>query len=202
MAGEYFGTDDGRDADRAAITRLMNGWIHCDPGQWDELAALFHPGATIDISWIEGTATQFIEASRTSRAPLRIKHLIGVPLVTFAGDRAFVETSAVIHMIDDELKLGVVEHNRFLDCVSMADGQWRINHRGTSYDMGWFTCPFGVAAADPVQEDLMVGEPVEYAPMAYLNARHGRPLGRRSATRGSDLEQAIRDRGAQWLAGA
>lgn len=85
--------DTARDQDQAAIARLMTGWIHRDLGNWDELAALFHPGATIDISWIDGLATDFVEGSKKMGAgPARTKHLITQPVIRFAGDRAFVET--------------------------------------------------------------------------------------------------------------
>lgn len=191
----------GRGEDYAAIARLMTGWIHRDLGHWDELAALFHPGATIDISWVRGPVEDFIEGSRRmSAGPISSKHLVASPVVDFHGDRAFVETNAVIYMTHADLHLGVEQHSRFLDRVEQIDGRWGIVHRDASYDMGWFTYPFGIELADPVRPELLEGLAPEYAPMAYLNVRMGHPLERPCATRGSALEAAIRARGAEWLA--
>lgn len=45
---------DARTQDRAAITDLMTGWIHRDLGEWDQRRDLFHPGATIEVTWFDG----------------------------------------------------------------------------------------------------------------------------------------------------
>src|SRR5438309_10016156 len=37
----------------------MTGWIHRDLGEWDQLRSLFHPDATIDITWFTGKAGDF-----------------------------------------------------------------------------------------------------------------------------------------------
>ena len=45
--------------DRLSIADLMTGWIHRDLGEWDQLRSLFHPDATIDITWFTGNAGDF-----------------------------------------------------------------------------------------------------------------------------------------------
>jgi hypothetical protein len=50
--------------DRQSIADLMTGWIHRDLAEWDRLGALFHADATIEISWFEGLASDFVEGSR------------------------------------------------------------------------------------------------------------------------------------------
>jgi hypothetical protein len=63
--------------DRQSITDLMTGWIHRDLPEWDKLRELFHPDGTIEVSWFEGLAGEFIYgAMRTSKSDLRTKHFV------------------------------------------------------------------------------------------------------------------------------
>ncbi|MHA6761396.1 nuclear transport factor 2 family protein [Streptacidiphilus sp. PAMC 29251] len=58
---------DARLEDCAAIADLMTAWIHRDLSEWDQLRGLFHPGATVEITWFDGLATDFVAGS--ARAP-------------------------------------------------------------------------------------------------------------------------------------
>ena len=49
--------------DRMDIADLMTGWIHRDLAQWDDLRTLFHPDGEIEITWFEGKASDFVDAS-------------------------------------------------------------------------------------------------------------------------------------------
>ncbi|MFB7421023.1 nuclear transport factor 2 family protein [Streptomyces sp. NPDC056210] len=85
--------------DRQDVADLMTGWIHRDQGRWDRLRELFHPDARIEITWFEGLATDFVDASaRMAATDLRTKHLITAPNVTFSADgtHAVAETNALI----------------------------------------------------------------------------------------------------------
>ena len=71
--------------DEAKITQLMNGWLHRDLDNWEALATLFHSGATIEISWYKGLATDFIAASRKmGQSDLTARHLADVLLEVVA----------------------------------------------------------------------------------------------------------------------
>jgi hypothetical protein len=50
--------------DIEAIRGLMTGWIHRDSGNRAELLELFHPDATIGVTWFSGLAREFVEGSR------------------------------------------------------------------------------------------------------------------------------------------
>src|SRR6202043_2358692 len=83
--------------DRMDIADLMTGWIHRDLAQWDDLRTLFHPDGEIEITWFEGKASDFVDASmRMGASDLRTKHLITSPVVAFNGYKAVVETNVVI----------------------------------------------------------------------------------------------------------
>src|ERR1700688_723801 len=73
--------------DRQRIADLMTGWIHRDLAEWDKLRELFHPDGTIEISWFEGLARDFVDGSiRMGESNVRTKHFISAPVVTFNGD--------------------------------------------------------------------------------------------------------------------
>ncbi|WP_455925396.1 nuclear transport factor 2 family protein [Pseudomonas putida] len=184
--------------DRQQITDLITGWIHRDLGQWEQLADLAHPDATIEITWYEGSFSGFVEGSRRmGQSALRTKHLIGTPVVRINGDKAVVETNAVIVAEHLGLNLGCSVHNRFYDLVEKRDGRWKLLKRQSVYDMGGFTFPQGIVDID---QATLVRYPREYAPLAYLLDKGGFPLNRVFATRGDALEQQMRAEADTWLA--
>lgn len=190
-------TTSTRIEDKAAIADLMNGWIHRDLSEWEQLGGLFHPGATIAITWFDGLATDFVEGSaRMGASDLRNKHFVGNPSITFAGDRAFVETNAMIVAENVALDLGATTHNRFLDQIEKRDGIWRITRRESSYDMSYFNF---LAKVQEVDEKTVRSHPREYAALAYLLDYSGFPIVREFPTRDSDLEAGIKAAGAAWL---
>jgi hypothetical protein len=192
---------DNRLEDRQEISELMIGWIYRDKEQWEELASLFHPDATLRILWFSGAARDFIDGSRRmGHGPLRSKHFIGTPAIRFAGDRALVETNAILLAELTNAGIGATIHNRFLDRVSKRDGAWRIEHRDSVYDMGGFTYPYGVAAAPDIDAEALSARHLrEYAALAYLLETTGNPVTGTFPTRFSDQEAAIRATGQAWL---
>lgn len=85
--------------DRQQLNDLMNGWMHRDLGEWDQLRELFHPDGTIEITWFEGLGSDFVNGSmKMGASDLRTKHIISSPAVSFneAGNKALLETNAMI----------------------------------------------------------------------------------------------------------
>jgi hypothetical protein len=178
----------------------MNGWMHRDLGEWDELRNLFHPDGTIEITWFEGLASDFVNGSmRMGASDLRTKHLIASPAITFneAGDKAILETNAIIIAENVKLNIGCECHNRFYDLAEKRDDVWKLFHRQSVYDIGTFTFPFGPVEID---QAIVTKYPREYAALAYLLEQSGFPLGRIFATRGSELEAKMKADGKRWLA--
>jgi SnoaL-like domain len=183
--------------DRLQITDLMTGWIHRDLGQWDALRSLFHADGTIEVTWFEGLFGEFVDASaRMGASSLKTKHLIGTPVVTFRGDKALVETNAMIIGENIDLNLGCSVHNRFYDWVEKREGQWKIVRRQSVYDMGSFTFPLGLVDIDMA---ICKQYPWEYAALAYVLEKSGFPVNRVFATRGSELEKKMKAEGEAWL---
>ena len=186
-------------SDRQQLNDLMNGWIHRDLGEWAQLRNLFHPDGTIEITWFEGLASDFVNGSmRMGASDLRTKHLIASPRVTFnaAGNKALLETNAIIIAENVKLNLGCESHNRFYDLAEKRDGDWKLFHRQSIYDMGTCTFPQGIVEIDPA---TVAKYPREYAALANLLEKSGFPLGREFATRGSKLEADMKAAGQHWL---
>jgi SnoaL-like domain len=186
-----------RISDRLAISDLINGWILRDNGEWDKLRDLFHSDGVIEVTWFEGAFSDFVDASsRMGASDLRSKHLIGAPVVRFSGERAIAETNAVIVGENVELALGCAVHARFYDYVERREGVWRIVRRQCIYDMGSFTFPLGVVEIDKAAADQY---PRQYAALAYLLEKSNFPVRRAFATKGSELERAMKAGGDDWL---
>ncbi|WP_277967392.1 nuclear transport factor 2 family protein [Pantoea trifolii] len=186
--------------DRQQLNDLMNGWMRRDLGEWDQLRDLFHADGTIEITWFEGLASDFVTGSmRMGKSDLRTKHFIATPAITFngSGNKAILETNAMIIAENVKLNVGCECHNRFYDMAEKRDGVWRLVRRQSIYDMGTFTFPLGLVEIDPA---VVAKYPREYATLAYLLEQSGFPLQRVFATRGSELEQNIKRDAQQWLA--
>ena len=187
------------DDDRQQLNDLMNGWMHRDLGEWELLRILFPPAGTIDITWFEGLGSEFVKGSiRMGASDLRTKHMIGTPAVTFndSGNKAILETNAIIIAENVKLNIGCECHNRFYDLAEKREGVWKLFHRQSIYDMGTFTFPFGPVGID---QHIVAKYPREYAALAYLLEQSGFPLGRVFATRGSELEAKMKAGGRRWL---
>lgn len=185
--------------DRQQIVDLLTGWIHRDLAEWEQLRNLFHPNGTIEITWFEGTASDFVDSSiRMGVSDVRTKHLIGTPIVTFnaGATKAIVETNAMIIADNVTLNLGCIGHNRFYDMAEKRDGVWKLRHRQSIYDMSSFTFPLGIVEID---QTTVAKYPREYAALGYLLEKSGFPVQRVFATRGSVLEQQMKIHAKHWL---
>src|SRR5882757_94314 len=113
-------------ADRQSIADLMTGWIHRDLAEWDQLRELFHFDGTIEITWFEGLASDFVDGSmRMGKSDLGTKHFISAPVVTFNGHKAIVETNAAVIGENVRLNLGCSAHARFYDQVEKRNVVWK-----------------------------------------------------------------------------
>ncbi|WP_435929231.1 nuclear transport factor 2 family protein [Dryocola sp. BD613] len=186
--------------DRLAISDLLNGWMHRDLSHWDELGELFHPEGTIEVTWFEGLASEFIKGSmRMGESDISTKHVMGNPMVTFnaAQNKAIAETNAMIIGQNSRLALGATCHNRFYDMMEKRNGEWKILHRQVVYDFGSFDFPLGVVDIDA---DVVKRYPIAYAPLAYMLEKSGFPVQRVFATKGSELEATMKKEAESWLA--
>lgn len=183
--------------DRLTIADLVAGWIHRDLGDWDRLRNLFHPDATIEVTWFEGFFLQFVEASlKMGASDLRTKHLVTSPHVTINKTRAIAEANIVIICENPKLGLFCTQHARFFDAIEMRNNVWRIASRKCLYDMCSFSAQFGAPEIDAA---ALAKFPREYAPLAYILEKSGFEISRISPTKGGGQEKAIKTSALSWI---
>ncbi|MFO1502698.1 MAG: nuclear transport factor 2 family protein [Steroidobacteraceae bacterium] len=115
----------------SAITQLVLAERECrDMGRWERMKACFHPDAQVRISWFQGNAHDFVDASRgmASRGVLA-KHRLGPVSVRVNGTRA-VATLALTIDIPSEARgvsLLLSSHARVFYRAELRQGQWRLS---------------------------------------------------------------------------
>jgi hypothetical protein len=100
-----------------------------DMGWWTRMAACFHADARIRLSWIDGSAADFVAGSIDMAARgMKAKHRVGPPVVRLNGDRAVVSFPASIDIPGSVkgVEVQLSSHARFLYRVERRDGAWRI----------------------------------------------------------------------------
>ena len=151
--------------DVLAITDNVAKFAFRDQGRWDELRDLFHPNASIAVTWYSGPIEGFIERSAQMAAAgksVTSKHWIGASRVTIDRNRALCDTDIAILI---RAKLGpigeadVTSYLRFFDRFERRDdGIWRIASRTAVYEKD---------RIDPVKPSLLY-------PLVYRLARFNR----------------------------
>src|SRR5512147_728009 len=82
----------------SAVTQLVLAERECrDMGRWDRMNACYHPDAVVRISWFQGNAHDFVDASRemAGRGVLA-KHRLGPVSVRINGMRAVATMTVII----------------------------------------------------------------------------------------------------------
>ena len=123
-------------ADRAAVADLVQTERAArDQGQWERLAACYHPDSTVSISWIETSGLEFVTASKTAFANgIRHLHRMSPSIVTLNGDRALAETGCVIvlpGLIGDAAVTVSADARLFVRASKR--GVWRIDRLAALY---------------------------------------------------------------------
>jgi SnoaL-like protein len=190
--------------DRAAIRDLIESWaIWRDTGMWDRLRSVWHDDGRMMATWFQGTADEFIAASRDSFARgVRSNHSLGGMTIDVAGDRAVTQTKmAILHRAPLE---GVVCDftciGRFYDFFEKRAGRWGLVLRQPIYEKDRID-PVEPGTAPKLDPALLARFPEGYRHLAYLQAKHGYTIKLdMPGLVGPELEALYR-RGAAWLAG-
>ena len=107
------------DSDKAACAELVQAWGFArDQGRWDDLAAIFHPGGEIAVSWFRGPYPEFVAQCRKNfGSGIQAKHLLWPARVTLNGGRATTETNVAILVRQsiEGVPVDLTSYGRFLD---------------------------------------------------------------------------------------
>jgi SnoaL-like domain len=192
-------------ADRLAIRETVENWVLWrDSGDWERFATVWHPDGWMTATWFQGSATDFIEASRKLfDAGGNILHLLGGWTCDIAGNRAISQVKMTINQrapLEDVL-VDVVCFGRFYDFLEKRDGRWGIVRRQPIYEKDRLdpVDPSAVISLDP---ELLSRFPEGYCHLAYLQSKIGfRIKGDLPGLRGPAVENLYAE-GKAWLAGS
>ncbi|HEV8014853.1 MAG TPA: nuclear transport factor 2 family protein [Stellaceae bacterium] len=193
--------------DESEIRRVRRLWAFArDQGDWDTVATLFHPEATVSISWYAGPVSGFIENSRKmfgqARPETRSKHWFGNDRLTLNGTRATLETDVEVRgrdLIDGHL-FDFRYDGRFFDRFEIRDGAWKIAQ---------WTCLYDSDRLDPVVPGSvpasffaslkLTGVESRVAYMKLRQEKTGRPAAPYITIGGTEDEAKLKRDAAAWL---
>jgi len=195
----------GEAADRAAIRELVENWaMWRDGGFWDRLRTVWHDDGRMMATWFQGSADEFIAASRDSFARgVRSQHSLGGSWIEIAGGRAVAQTKmAILHRAAVEgVPCDFTVIGRFYDFFEKRAGRWGLVLRQPIYEKDRID-PVEPGARPALDRDLLARFPEGYRHLAYLQVRHGFTVKTdMPGIDGPELEALYR-RGAAWLQGA
>jgi SnoaL-like domain len=192
-----------RDA-RIAIRETVENWVVWrDAGDWDRFRTVWHDDGRMHATWFQGTAADFIEASRQGWAKgVSILHFLGGHSSDVAGIRAIAQTKMTISQRGDidGVRCDVVCTGRFYDFFEQRNGHWAIMLRQPIYEKDRLD-PVDPAARLSLDRALLESFPEGYRHLAYLQSRIGYAVKRdMPGLKGPEVE-ALYANGARWLEG-
>jgi SnoaL-like protein len=190
--------------DRAVIRDLIESWVLWrDAGMWERLRTVWHDDGCMMATWFQGSADDFIAASRDSFARgVRAQHFLGGMTIDIAGMRAVAQTKMMIlHRATIE---GVVCDftcvGRFYDFFEQRGGRWGMTLRQPIYEKDRLD-PVDPTQAPKLDPNLLARFPEGYRHLAYLQSQHGFTVKPdMPGISGPELD-ALYARGAAWLKG-
>ncbi len=190
--------------DAAAIRDGIANWaIWRDGGEWDRLAALWHPQGRMHTTWCEASAADFMARSRAAwDTGLTVIHTMNGTTVDVTGDRAVAITRTTIVQRAEVhgTLVDVVCYGRFWDAWQRHDGRWLLRLRQPVYDLDHMV-PVQPGAAVALDSALLASYPPGYRHLAYLQTQLGLTVSKTMpGLRGPGIA-ALLAHGRAWLAG-
>jgi hypothetical protein len=109
------------------LLRLERFWR--DQGEWDKLADCYTEDAHVRTTWFDGSARDFVEASREMAGRGRhSKHMITPTYLRIRGDRALTESLGEIHNRStfDGIEVDMIQYCRFFSRLRRTPTGWRL----------------------------------------------------------------------------
>ncbi|MCR0985604.1 nuclear transport factor 2 family protein [Roseomonas populi] len=190
--------------DKLAIRELIENWaVWRDAGDWERFRTVWHDDGVMMATWVQGTADEFIAASRTGwDKGVSILHFLGGHSADLRGERAIAQTKMTISQRTTvhEVEVDVVCTGRFYDFLEKRDGRWGLLLRQPIYEKDRMD-PLIPGRAVPLDPALLARFPVGYRHLAYIQSKIGYPVkADMPGLKGPEVE-ALYDRGKSWLAG-
>lgn len=177
-----------------------------DTNDWATLEALYWPGSRVRVTWFDGPIAEFVEASRASVRPGRIRgfHSIDPVRAERHDDRAVVESrgQVLLRPTVEGVECDLVSWCRFVSGFELRNGEWRMAFFDNIYvkDQLIPTDP----STSPVPDlALLERSRPSYRWLSYTNERRGIPVP--DDLPGDDREDLVEEFWSQthgWLTGS
>jgi hypothetical protein len=188
--------------EKARIREVIENWaIWRDAGDWERFKTVWHPGAVMMATWLQGPAERFIEASREGwDKGVSILHFLGGSAIDIAGERAVAQTKMTISQraTIEGVVCDVLCTGRFYDFFERRGGTWGIVLRQPIYEKDRLDL-LDPAARLHLDASLLGQFPEGYRHLGYVQTKLGFPVKRDMPTlKGPEVER-LYARGAAWL---
>lgn len=99
-----------------------------DRGWWTALERCYAPDATLQSSWFDGTAADYIEQSTQMFEHTPSSHLLGQPVIDVRADRALAEVPMTIEFRGEfrGVEVDVASRTRMVHRVVRNEARWRL----------------------------------------------------------------------------
>lgn len=190
--------------DKVLIAEVLHKWgMWRDLCQWSALKALYAPGATMQTTWFDGPATDFVDhTARLAAGPARAQHYIGTPCIDVNGERALAQTRITILVRGplEGVDVDATCYGWFIDRMVKLQGRWLIAARLPVYEKDT------LCAADPqialaLDPERLARHPASYKYMAYMQSLAGATVNTTLAQPGSAEHLQLLADAHAWLAG-
>jgi hypothetical protein len=189
--------------DREEIRNVVAQWALCrDTGRWEKLRSLYAPGATMQTTWCDGSAEEFIDRSIAGFGKgARAQHFIGVSTIELRGNRAIAETRAVLMLrtLVGNIEVDVTCHGRFYDFFGKSNSEWRIHKRIPVYEKDRID-PVDPSRPLDLNRKKLSRFAEGYRHLAYVQSLSGAVLTNGLIVPNSTEERDLYENGAEWLA--
>jgi len=197
--------DDALSEDRLAIREVIENWVLWrDSGDWERFATVWHDDGWMTATWFQGTARDFIAASREAfERGVNILHVLGGSTCDIVGHRAIAQTRMTIHQraLVDDVPVDVACIGRFYDFFEKRAGRWAIVRRQPIYEKDRLD-PIDPSTRVTLDPAVLARFPEGYRHLAYLQTKNGFVVtDGLPQLRGNAVERLYRE-GRAWLGGS
>ena len=174
-----------------------------DAGDWERFAELWHDDGRMEATWFQGSATDFITASRAAFAQgALVHHFLGGTIVDIAGDRAIAQTKMTIsvRMPVHNIVCDILCTGRFYDFLEHRTSRWGLVLRRPIYEKD------RMDAVDPKQtvsldRERLASYPEGYRYLAYAQSAAGMTVAQGLPGLRGEAVDELYLRGARFLRG-
>jgi SnoaL-like domain len=193
------------DTERLLFTIARRERLARDTNDWAGLQGLYWPGSRVRVTWFDDTIEAFVESSRASVRPGKIRgfHSIDPVRASRSANRAVVESrgQVLLRPMVEGVECDLTSWCRFVSGFELRDGEWRMAFFDNIYVKD-HVVPTNPGATVVPDEALLAKGRASYRWLTYTNERRGIPVPNDlPGDDRDDLVEAFWNDTERWLAG-